>query len=494
MAAPEPRGKFRVALLLLGGAAGGAGLGACGGSGAVAGAGGMAAPGTGGAGMGGAPATGGAGGGADDPDPVFTAEAQAALAALHYDDGPPPADPSNRVADDPAARAFGQKLFFDKTFSGRLLEGDNDGSAATLGMRGDSGRVSCAGCHLPVSGFVDTRSPHAQVSLAAQWTLRRTPTLMEVAFAPLYNWDGRRDTLWNQHLGVMESNREFNSGRVFVAEQIFRNHRADYEAIFGPLPPLDDGTRFPALTPETTGCVEVSTTTGSQFVCRGVPGDGADYDGMAPADQAVVTTVAVNAAKAMAAYVRLLRCGPGRFDSWLDGDPTALSRAEQRGAALFVGSAGCASCHSGPRLTDGQFHNVGLSPAVVAVAIQDSNDHGAATGIAAALTDPLGAAGAFSDGDRHALPVAVTPALDGAFRTPTLRCVSLQPSFMHTAQMSGLDQVIAFFDRGGDRVGGYPGISELAPLGLTERERADLTAFMRTFEGAGPPASLRMTP
>ena len=439
----------------------------------------------------------GGGGGAatDDPDPSFTADETSALAGLRYDDGPPPADPSNRVADDPAARAFGQRLFFDPSFSGRLLEGDNDGSNATLGKRGEPGRVSCAGCHVPASGFVDTRSPLRQVSLAAQWTLRRTPTLMEVAFAPLYNWDGRRDALWNQALGVMESNRELNSGRLFVAEQIFRNHRPAYEAIFGALPPLDDGARFPALTPETTGCVEVSTTKGSTFTCRGLPGDGADYDQMTPGDQALVTTVAVNATKAIAAYLRLLRCGPGRFDRWIDGDATALSRAEQRGAALFVGRAGCASCHGGPRLTDGAFHNVGLAPAVVAVAIQDVNDHGALTGMAAALTDPLGTAGAFSDGDRHALPAGGPgPALDGAFRTPTLRCTSQQPSYMHTAQMSGLDQVVAFFDRGGDRVGGYPGTNELTALGLTDGERSDLVAFLKTLDGPGPAAALRGAP
>ena len=82
----------------------------------------------------------------------------------------------------------------------------------------------------------------------------------------------------------------------------------------------------------------------------------------------------------------------------------------------------------------------------------------------------------------------------GAFRTPTLRCTSQQPSFMHTAQMSGLDQVVAFFDRGGDRVGGYPGTSELTALGLTERERADLVAFLEALDGPGPSAALRQEP
>jgi cytochrome c peroxidase len=446
-----------------------------------------------GGGGGGAAPDGGAAG-ADDPDPTFTAGERASLMALRYDDGAPPADPSNRVADDPAARLFGRRLFFDTSFSGRLLEGDNDGTIATLGVKGEAGRVSCAGCHLPESGFVDTRSPHRQVSLAAQWTLRRTPTLLEIAFAPLYNWDGRRDSIWNQALGVMESNREFNSSRLFVAERIFAAHRAEYEAIFGALPPLDDAARFPALAPETTGCAEVATPMGSTFACRGTPGDRADYDGMAPADQALVSQVAANAAKAIAAYVRQLRCGAGRFDQWLDGDATALSRAEQRGAELFVGRGACVSCHSGPRLTDGAFHNVGLSPAVVAVAIQDLDDRGAATGISGAISDPTSTSGPLSDGDRHALPTETTAAMEGAFRTPTLRCAADHPSFMHTGQLAALDQVMAFFDRGGDRAGGYPGMNELAPLGLSDRERADLVAFMGALAGPGPAAELRMAP
>jgi len=425
--------------------------------------------------------------------PAVSAEARAKLAALHYAGGPPPADPSNRFADDPAARAFGQRLFFATDLSGRLLEGDNDGTTGSLGQQGEAGKVSCAGCHLPAAGFVDTRSPHGQVSLGAQWTLRRTPTLLEVASAPLYNWDGRRDAIWNQALGVMESNREFNSGRLFVAQQMFRRYRVEYEAVFGPLPPLDDATRFPPLAPETTGCTEINTAQGSKFACRGLPGDGADYDGMKPADQTLVTQVAVNATKAIAAYVRQLRCGPGRFDRWLDGDAGAMTATEQRGAALFVGRAGCVTCHGGPLLTDGAFHNVGLSPAIVAVAIHDIDDRGAAAGVAAAAADPLSTAGPFSDGDRHALP-AVTAALEGAFRTPTLRCLSSHPSFMHTAQLSALDQVVAFFDRGGDRPGGYPGTSEVHPLGLSEGERADLAAFMEALSGPGPAAPLLAAP
>jgi cytochrome c peroxidase len=426
--------------------------------------------------------------------PPPTGVDKTALMALRYDSGPPPADPSNRYSDDPAARVFGRRLFFDASFSGPLLEGDNDGTGGTLGKQGEAGKVSCAGCHLPQSGFVDTRSPHRQISLAAEWTIRRTPTLLDIAFAPLYNWDGRRDSLWNQAIGVMESSKEFNSSRLFVAQRMFAAHRVEYEALFGAMPPLDDALRFPLLTPAETGCVEVRTMQGSTYDCRGKPGDGADYDAMTPADQEAVTRVTVNTAKAIAAYVGQLRCGPSRFDQWLDGDETALDPSEQRGAALFAGKAACVGCHSGPNLTDQKFHNVGLAPSTVAVAFVDENDRGAAEGIQAALADPLSSHGPFSDGDRKALPDAVGPELEGAFRTPSLRCTSKHPSFMHTGQIRSLEQAVNFHNRGGDPPGHYPGVNELEPLGLSESERADLVAFIKALEGTGPDSELLEPP
>jgi cytochrome c peroxidase len=144
-------------------------------------------------------------------------------------------------------------------------------------------------------------------------------------------------------------------------------------------------------------------------------------------------------------------------------------------------------------LTDDQFHNVGISPAIVAVAIQDKDDHGAATGLAAALTDPTSTAGELSDGDRQLLPAQIGSTLDGAFRTPTLRCAASHPSYLHTAQLSSLDQVVSFFDRGGD-VSGFPGKSELTPLGLSEQERSDLVAFLGTLTGPGPDEALLVPP
>ena len=188
----------------------------------------------------------GAGGGGSD---------EAALRQLAPAQLPaPPRDVSNRFADDPRAARFGQRLFFDAAFSGRLLDGDNDGAPGSLGMKGETGKVSCAGCHVPRAGFLDDRTLNKQISLAAGWGRRRAPSLLDVGQARLVTWDGRRDALYGQPFGVIESVVEMNSSRLFAAEQIARRHRAEYEAIFGPLPPLEDPARFPQLTADTTGC------------------------------------------------------------------------------------------------------------------------------------------------------------------------------------------------------------------------------------------------
>jgi cytochrome c peroxidase len=279
---------------------------------------------------------------------------------------------------------------------------------------------------------------------------------------------------------------------LFIARQVLAAYSAEYTELFGEPPALDDPARFPELSPEQAGCNERRTTSGIVLECRGKPGDAGVYDGMAPEDQEAVTRITVNAAKAIAAYVAELRCGAGRFDAWLDGDENALSESERRGALLFVGRAGCVSCHSGPNFTDGAFHNVGLSPAPVAVAFVDANDRGAAAGIPELANDPLAAHGPFSDGPRGPLPL-LGPEHEGAFRTPTLRCISGQPSFMHTGQLGSLEQVVAFFDRGGDPAG-YPGSNELERLGLSADERSDLVAFLGTLEGPGPAAELLVKP
>jgi cytochrome c peroxidase len=431
----------------------------------------------------------------DDERPTAAANRDPALAALSPSPLPsPPPDVSNGWADDPAAAAFGQRLFFDTWMSGELLDGDNDGGVSTLGKRGEVQRVSCAGCHVPGTGYADTRSPGRQLSLAAGWGIRLTPSLLDVGQSKLLMWDGRHDSLYGQVFGPIESAVEMNSSRLFAAQQVFLRYRQEYEAIFGEMPPLDIASRFPPLAATETGCRSLDGEHHCTTPMRGAPGDGAEYDGLTLADQIAVTRVIVNVGKALGAYERLLSCGPSRFDDWVHGDANALSASEQRGAALFVGRADCVRCHSGPFLSDEKFHNVGLAPRVASAVFLDDGDRGAIVGLADVAADPLNVTSEFSDGDDGRLPGSPLDAsLEGAFRTPRLRCASKRPAFMHTAHVKTLRAVVQFFSRGGDSFG-YSGTSEIAPLDLTVEEQDDLLAFLLALDGPGPDAALLRAP
>jgi cytochrome c peroxidase len=408
-------------------------------------------------------------------------------------------DASNAYGDVPAAAALGKKLFFDATFSGPLLDLDDDGGPNALGVRGVPGKVSCAGCHDGQHSFLDARSVFKEISLGAGWTRRRTPSLLDVGQARIVMWGGRFSTLYAQVFGPLENPLEMNSSRLFVAQQIAEKDRSEYELVFGAgtLADLQDARRFPPLDSKTTGCrllMDVdhprAPVLDPVYECHGMPGDHAEYDGMSNADRDLVTRIVVNAGKAIAAYERLLTCGPGRFDAWVHGNESALSDSEQRGYALFVGKARCVGCHSGPYFSDQKFHNLGLAEGTTRAGVLNGDDHGAAHDLASAASDPLGIASRYSDGDDGRMPQSLGAELEGAFRTPTLRCVTARPTFMHSGLLHSLTDVVAFLDRGGDPKGSYPGSSALVPLGLSDQEKVDLIAFLGTLDGPGPSPDL----
>ncbi len=393
-----------------------------------------------------------------------------------------PVDSTNRYADDPAAAALGQKLFFDPRFSGPLIDEANNGGTDTLGNQGETGKVSCAGCHVPRNGsFVDTRSARGQISLAAGWTHRRTPALLDLAWAPLLGWDGRRTTAFSVAFAVIESPLEFNSSRLFVAQQIARYYKSEFEAIFGAMPALD---AYAPLEAATAGC----TIFPRDPVNGSCPKPGKD--------DAEVTRVVANMGKALDAYMRLLSCGSSRFDAWIGGDAAALNADEQAGAKLFVGKGRCDTCHSGPYLSDQKFHNVGARGGLMQfTGVDNSNDPGASVGLAAVHADPLGPSGMYSDGDDGRLDAIPTDmaALEGAFRTPGLRCLDHRLSYMHSGDFRSLSDVIDLFNEGGGK-SGFVGVPEIAPLGLTKVEHEQLIAFLLALQGPGPSTELRTAP
>jgi hypothetical protein len=94
-------------------------------------------------------------------------------------------------------------------------------------------------------------------------------------------------------------------------------------------------------------------------------------------------------------------------------------------------------------------------------------------------------------------PAKASVAVDGALKTPSLRNVALTQPYFHNGSRFTLEQVVEFYNRGGDRRGpdsndttGLPasvapdgGLSNvhpaIHPLGLSDAEKSDLVAFLR---------------
>jgi hypothetical protein len=85
----------------------------------------------------------------------FTAEERALLAMLPPLPAVPP-DPTNAFADHAGAARLGQMLFFDKSYAGPLVVGD-DGTNHGLGRAGETGKVSCHSCHGVGGATLDDR-------------------------------------------------------------------------------------------------------------------------------------------------------------------------------------------------------------------------------------------------------------------------------------------------------------------------------------------------
>jgi cytochrome c peroxidase len=146
------------------------------------------------------------------------------------------------------------------------------------------------------------------------------------------------------------------------------------------------------------------------------------YDSLAAAafpqrSPAVLTITDVgNAISAFVGTSWLMANSP--LDRFLRGDDAALDPAATRGGLLFFGRAGCGECHSGPLLTDQEFHNVGVPP--LGPGIDGGPDLGraAVTGRAE---------------DRY------------AFRTPSLRNVVHSRPYMHNGSIPSLEGVVRHY-------------------------------------------------
>jgi cytochrome c peroxidase len=102
---------------------------------------------------------------------------------------PPPPEPGNRFADDPAAARLGQRLYFDPSFSGPARWADSLRRPTTVGRApvGQPIRISCATCHDLGRGGVDVSSVPGNVSVGAGVTdVNALPTLNAAQHAVVF--------------------------------------------------------------------------------------------------------------------------------------------------------------------------------------------------------------------------------------------------------------------------------------------------------------------
>lgn len=292
------------------------------------------------------------------------------------------------------------------------------------------GTVACATCHDPGHAFVDPRGKATSAGVGGAMGTRNAPTVLNAAFLSSQFWDGRAPTLEAQAVQPL----------INPIEQGF----ADHPAVVRHLRGLKD---YPPL-------------------FRAAFGDEA------------VTIERVG--QAIASFERTLLTLDAPIDRFLAGDEDAIPASAKRGWQLFNGKARCNTCHGRidvlPLFTDDLFHNIGVGVeridfSSVARQAEASVEQGQSIDELALTDSEASALGRFL--------VTGEPKDMGAFKTPQLRNVALTAPYMHDGSEATLEEVIAFYDRGGNDNPYLDG--GMRPLALTDQEKADLVELLKTF-------------
>ena len=367
------------------------------------------------------------------------------LTSLSLSSLPPlPDDPSNDYDTDPQAARLGELVFHDERFSA-------------------NGEVSCASCHQEDKVFQDGLPLAEGLEVGP----RRTMPLIGVAYNDWFFWDGRKDSVWSQALDPIENPLEHGISRTRTVYLVSTHYKRAYETVFGQLPEIPGG--YPRVARPTE-----KNATANQA-----------WQSIDKHHRDLINVIYANIGKAVAAYVRTILPEPAPFDRFAralaQGDrekaDSILSPKQQRGLKLFIGSGGCTSCHTGPLLTNGGFHNTGVNDMP-----ESEYDAGRAEAIPLVQHDRFNCLGAYSDaeeGECMALRYMDTDTekYRQAFKTPTLRSVVDRPPYFHAGQVETVREVITFYIEESEEN------PELEHVDLTERDVDDLVAFLRSLSG-----------
>jgi cytochrome c peroxidase len=326
-------------------------------------------------------------------------------------------------SDNPLTRAkieLGRQLFFDRRLSGH-------------------GQLACSDCHQPLRSFAADLIGHER--------LREPPAVFNRIFSSHQFWDGRATSLEEQLKLAIENPDEMNSTADAAVARIaaIEGYRLQFERIFGHVDMDNIGRAIASF--------ERAIVTGpSSWDFHQLQAELRQKDPQSLTDEDRRHLLAADAA--------------------LERAP--VSHSALRGAELFLSERlSCSRCHSGPNLSDEQFHNVG--------------SHGLPPSRPVPGEPEIRPRRNSDDGRMN---VTRDPSDRGKFKTPTLRNIARTSPYLHDGRFLSLPPAVDFFLRGGDD----EEESELELVELTAEERIDLLAFLQALNSPLPKVEDRRLP
>jgi cytochrome c peroxidase len=263
-------------------------------------------------------------------------------------------------------------------------------------LSGDN-TVSCASCHDPNLAFTDGK-PTAQ-GIRAQIGDRNSPSVLGAKDAGFLFWDGRATTLEEQALKPITNPIEMDANLSDVVNKLKSDPVMvqQFKTVFNHDPNSED------------------------------------------------------LAKALASFERELKLQPSAYDRYSAGDNQALSPLAKKGLRIFKVEATCNTCHTGYRLSDDGFHNVGIG-----------------------MDKP--------NPDLGRYKITQKSGDQGRFRTPSLLNISNTGPYFHDGSKKTLREVVHHYNTGGIK---NPYLDkEMVTLNLTSVQEEAIVAFLESLSAS----------
>ncbi|MGD9636348.1 MAG: cytochrome-c peroxidase [Pirellulales bacterium] len=295
--------------------------------------------------------------------------------------------------------------------------------------------ISCASCHHP--DFSYAKNTQFGEGVGGQLGGRNSPAAYNRILTSVQFWDGRAATLEEQAKGPIANPIEMSNTHDVCVSYLAEipGYKLQFEKIF------PDGVNIENV-------AKAIASFERTLVTAPTPWD--YYEQLRDFKKAYAADLEDLEA--------LKEDDPDLYDEYMTlkaaSDAHPISESAIRGGELFFSDkTACTACHVGANFTDELYHNLGV-------------------GMDAAKPDVGRMEVTKNEKDR------------GAFKTPTIRNVSLTGPYMHDGSQKTLAEVVEWYDKGGHP---NPNLDEkIKPLKLTAEEKADLVAFMEALTGDLP--------